>query len=321
MLAVDPFVQDWVAATNGRLYRDLIGKLTSYPVPPWPGPMPRSSGSLVLDIGCGWGRWMLSSAAAGYVPIGIDVKLEALQAARRVLKANGRSGFVVAADLKRLPFKPNTFNMVFSYSVLQHTHRLRVTSCIADVHRVLAADGACLLQFPLSHGIGNALRHLPGQPEEDDYESWCVRYYSMAELKTLFGRAFHDCQFQTDCYFGIGVQGSDLGLLPLKYKAIVVMSETLKSLASVVPPLRRLADSVYVIARKDKIASSDCPDGFNVADAGNNLNVLRYLQCPVSGGDLELSPAGNELISKSARLAFPVVNEIPVLIADDARSL
>jgi ubiquinone/menaquinone biosynthesis C-methylase UbiE len=79
---------------------------------------------------------MLSANRVGYLPIGIGVKLDALQAARRVMRAHNVQGYVVAADLKQLPFKSSIFDVVFSYSVLQHTHRQRVYSCVAEVqHR------------------------------------------------------------------------------------------------------------------------------------------------------------------------------------------
>jgi ubiquinone/menaquinone biosynthesis C-methylase UbiE/uncharacterized protein YbaR (Trm112 family) len=320
MIAVDPYVQDWVAATNGRLYRGLVGKLSRYPIPSWPGPPLKTRAGLLLDIGCGWGRWMVSSAAAGYTPIGIDVQLDALEAARRVLKANGRHGYVVAADLRKLPFKSNIFDLVFSYSVIQHTHRLRASSCVEEVHRILASDGLCMLQFALSHGLGNTLRRLPGRAEEDDYESWCVRYYSMGELKSLFCRVFDNCQFLTDCYFGIGVQPSDLDLLPSKYKAVVILSEALKSMSSLVTPLRLLADSIYVMAQKGKTEASDEKEQLPTARFRNNLDILEYIQCPVTGGELQLSPTGDECISITAGLAYPIVNEIPVLIPEQARS-
>jgi 2-polyprenyl-3-methyl-5-hydroxy-6-metoxy-1,4-benzoquinol methylase len=79
---VDNYVQRWVADTNGNLYVPLINKLPRYPVPVWPGPPPAAPFSLLLDIGCGWGRWMIAAARAGHLPVGIDIKLDALKADR-----------------------------------------------------------------------------------------------------------------------------------------------------------------------------------------------------------------------------------------------
>ena len=124
MSHVDAYVQRWVAGTNGNLYLPLIDRLTRYPIPRWPGDKPGETGAdRLLDVGCGWGRWMLSAARAGYRPVGIDVKPEALQAARRVLEEHDIHGDFVVADLAALPFRAGCFDCVFSYSVVQHVGR------------------------------------------------------------------------------------------------------------------------------------------------------------------------------------------------------
>ena len=110
---VDPYVQRWVAGTNGHLYVPLINKLSHYPIPTWPGSA-ASGGDLLLDIGCGWGRWLVSAGQAGYIPIGLDLKTDALQAARRGLKKHNLRGYVVATDLRALPFREELFDRVFS---------------------------------------------------------------------------------------------------------------------------------------------------------------------------------------------------------------
>ena len=195
--------------------------------------------------------------------------------------------------------------------------------CLEDVHRILAPEGECMLQFPISHGIGNTLRALPGRPEENDYDSWCVRYYAAAELKEIFSRYFDHCRLRTDCYFGIGLQRSDLDILPLKYKTVVILSEVLKLLSAVVRPLQRWADSVYVVARKTATKQTMWSTGqVRCSPArGSNLDVIQYLQCPLTGGELELSAECRELVSRMAGLAYPVVNEIPVLIPEHSRPL
>lgn len=49
--------------------------------------------------------------------------------------------------------------------------------------------------------------------------------------------------------------------------------------------------------------------------------LLQILVCPVTKGPLVYNKATNELISKSARLAYPVKDGIPVLLEDEARKL
>jgi uncharacterized protein YbaR (Trm112 family) len=49
--------------------------------------------------------------------------------------------------------------------------------------------------------------------------------------------------------------------------------------------------------------------------------LLEILVCPVTKGPLIWKPQANELISKSARLAYPVRDGIPIMLEDEARKL
>jgi uncharacterized protein YbaR (Trm112 family) len=49
--------------------------------------------------------------------------------------------------------------------------------------------------------------------------------------------------------------------------------------------------------------------------------LLEILVCPVTKGPLVYDKQKQELISKSARLAYPVRDDIPVMLEDEARRL
>ena len=49
--------------------------------------------------------------------------------------------------------------------------------------------------------------------------------------------------------------------------------------------------------------------------------LLELLVCPVTKGPLTFDRDRQELISKSARLAYPVRDGIPVMLESEARSL
>jgi uncharacterized protein YbaR (Trm112 family) len=59
------------------------------------------------------------------------------------------------------------------------------------------------------------------------------------------------------------------------------------------------------------------------ADAGYALDpkLLELLVCPVTKGTLEYDREKHELISRSARLAYPIRDGIPIMLADEARPL
>lgn len=52
-----------------------------------------------------------------------------------------------------------------------------------------------------------------------------------------------------------------------------------------------------------------------------DAKLLQILVCPVTKGPLVFNKATNELISKSARLAYPIRDGIPVLLEEEARKL
>jgi uncharacterized protein len=52
-----------------------------------------------------------------------------------------------------------------------------------------------------------------------------------------------------------------------------------------------------------------------------DTRLLELLVCPVTKGPLEYNREQQELISRSARLAYPVRNGIPILLENEARVL
>ena len=52
-----------------------------------------------------------------------------------------------------------------------------------------------------------------------------------------------------------------------------------------------------------------------------DAKLLEILVCPVTKGPLIYDKARQELISRSARLAYPIKDGIPVMLEDEARKL
>lgn len=49
--------------------------------------------------------------------------------------------------------------------------------------------------------------------------------------------------------------------------------------------------------------------------------LLEILVCPVTKGTLEYDRKNQELISREARLAYPIRDGIPIMLPDEARRL
>ena len=50
-------------------------------------------------------------------------------------------------------------------------------------------------------------------------------------------------------------------------------------------------------------------------------NLLEILVCPLTKSPLVYDAGNQELVSKAARLAFPIRDGIPIMLLDEARSL
>ena len=236
--AVDPYVAELILGTHGNLYKHLSAGLTRYPIPDFP--LARGKGELLLDIGCNWGRWTIAAARAGYRPIGIDPSFEAIVAARRIARQLGvDEPRYVVADARRLPFADDTFDVVFSYGVLQHFSKSDVATSVDEIGRVVKPSGYSWVQMPNALGALNIVRLAQRRFREG--EQFEVRYWRPGELKRVFGR-IGPTELTTDGYFTLNPQKRDLDLLPRRFRTLVRVSETLKRIGAPTA----VADSVNV---------------------------------------------------------------------------
>ena len=245
---IDSFVQGEVPYTSGTLYFSVQHKLTRYPIPETR--LPKGNGERLLDIGCNWGRWSIAAAQKGYQPVGLDPSLDAVLAARRVSRQLGVETSFVVGDARFLPFADNAFDTVFSYGVFQHFSKENVRISLDEVVRVLKPNGNTLFQMPNKYGIRQYYNHR--QRGFTEGEGFDVRYWTPSELMETFEQRFGETKMTTDCYFGLGIQASDVDLLPPHYKMVIYSSEILRKISGVFKPLMKVADSVYLESKNRK---------------------------------------------------------------------
>ena len=56
-------------------------------------------------------------------------------------------------------------------------------------------------------------------------------------------------------------------------------------------------------------------------DSTVDPKLLEILVCPVTKGSLEFDAAKQELISRSAKLAYPIRDGIPIMLPEEARKI
>jgi SAM-dependent methyltransferase len=244
--AVDPIVRRAISATCGHLYLGLEDRDFEYPIPELR--LPDGGGRRFLEIGCHWGRWCVSAARKGYRTVGVDPSLEGVRAARRVAEALGIEADFLVADGRRLPFPDESFDAVFSYTLLQHFSQDDARATFREMGRVLSEDGVALVQVANRNGLRSFYnRSRAGFREAEGFD---MRYWTPDELARTVADLIGPCSIEVDGFFSLNAQLSDVQLMPPRHRTVVYASEALRRASAVVPFLTRFADSIYVRARR-----------------------------------------------------------------------
>lgn len=88
-------------------------------------PLEELKGKLVLDAGCGMGRFAEIVAKYGGTVVGVDLSYAVDVAAKNL--ACWEQAYVLQADLRRLPLQRGIFDLIYSLGVLHHTPDPRET--------------------------------------------------------------------------------------------------------------------------------------------------------------------------------------------------
>ena len=103
--------------------------------------LPDLTGSSVLDLGCGTGRWLARLMARGASLVaGIDLSAAMLSVARR---RTGLGERLVRADGVRLPFRASLFDFVLSSFALNHIKDLQAIA--QELSRAMKLQGRLLI--------------------------------------------------------------------------------------------------------------------------------------------------------------------------------
>ena len=108
--------------------KKVIGQIKKYINP---------AGKLILDIGCGRGGYTKKFQDYGGRVISLDREMPPVMAAFKAF---------VQGDATKLPFKDNTFDLVFSSSLIEHLPKPQLL--LNEVKRVMKKDAIFYLSFP-----------------------------------------------------------------------------------------------------------------------------------------------------------------------------
>ncbi|HXN87210.1 MAG TPA: methyltransferase domain-containing protein [Candidatus Binataceae bacterium] len=248
--AVDPYVQNAIVGTNGNLYAPLRGKLRRYPIPVIRLAPAREGFRDLLDLGCNWGRWCIAAANRGYRPVGMDPGLESIIPARRIAKQLGIEARFLVGDARFIPFRESRFEVVHSYGVLQHFSHPDAKLAMTEAARVASPNGTVMIQMAARYGLLSILQQARrGFRDPSGFE---VRYWKPSEIESTLRSLVGPTKLSVDGYLTLNPQVSDLDLLPIHYRQIVRLSELLCGLSRRVPPMLKIADSIFATSIKSR---------------------------------------------------------------------
>ena len=93
----------------------------------------------LLEIGCGMGTDLLQFARGGAHCTGIDLTPRSIEITRHRFRLYDADGAFMISDGEHLPFRDESFDVVYSNGVLHHTPD--TAGAIREVHRVLRPGG------------------------------------------------------------------------------------------------------------------------------------------------------------------------------------
>lgn len=97
------------------------------------------AGASLLEIGCGMGTDLLQFARGGALCTGVDLTPRSVEITRHRFALYGLPGSFMISDGESLPFKANSFDVVYSNGVLHHTPDTQ--GAVNEIHRVLRPGG------------------------------------------------------------------------------------------------------------------------------------------------------------------------------------
>ncbi len=156
----------------------------------------RWAGKKVLEVGCGVGSDLVRFAKAGAYVTGIDLSQKSVALAKERMALENCEGVVLEVDAEKIPYKDNTFDLVYSFGVLHHTPN--IDKAINEIYRVTKSGGEICIMIYHKYSLVSLQMYLlfglfalkPFRSLKDimaiHHESVGTKVYSVAEVRQLF---------------------------------------------------------------------------------------------------------------------------------------
>lgn len=107
--------------------------------------------TLILESGCGTGRWVFFLNDSGHLALGIDFSRSAIYLAKRYSKYTKRADEFICGDIRYLPFRERSFDLILSLGIIMYFADEK--PLIKEYHRCLREKGLIFLSVPNSYFV------------------------------------------------------------------------------------------------------------------------------------------------------------------------
>ena len=286
-----------VSDHNGVEEPDGIGHLL---------PKSAKKNGLMLDLEPEGGRWLLEGTTKKYIPIGIAKNIEHARLVLKNLRTHGVNGYIVVSNKHDLPFQSDLFDLIWSYELCSFKGPAELSTFTETAHNILAKSGRIKIAVSSSRHIDADLDATQYNCSRNEYEATFAAYFSNV------------WSYARTCFNTLPAK-SRLKHVSLLEKPKVALAMAISFLSKYFTVFSKFSDTNFIESRKIK-----GPQNLRIAHflrhhwLKENLNVVYLLQCPISGGPVYLSKDSKFVISDNAGVKYPVIDEVPVMLANVA---
>jgi len=141
----------------------------------------------ILDVACGTGRLLeeIAGSKKNISYVGLDTSREMLGELRgkNIRLKKGDEIRLVLSDAEKIPFRDNTFDVVFSYHLLWHIPFENQKKIIREMMRVANPDGLVIFDTINKNFLWKKIK--PALGMKNDPEMYCL---SISDIKKIMAR-------------------------------------------------------------------------------------------------------------------------------------
>lgn len=157
-----------------------------------------SSGTRIVDLGCGYGRLSDCYQNRFNQTILVDSSVSLLRQAQET--TNGR-GWFIAGDINHLPFKEGSFDYVLMVRVFHHLPDSK--KCLLEIDRILSQDGSFTFSYSNKRNLARIVSYILGRDPKNPFtletqglDTTLIRHHPRFVDGLMIETGFQDLKYQ-----------------------------------------------------------------------------------------------------------------------------